>query len=78
MKSKTAFSRGTSLKNCSCEAAIFAYSIFCKILKIEISLTRKLNFGCFQNWFGRICSGTKMHRIAVLSDERLVLDMFNY
>ena len=63
---KTLFSREVSLKNCSRAIAIFAYSIFSKILKIKLSPRRKLNFDCFENCFGRFFRLPKMLKIAVL------------
>ena len=63
---KTAFSHGASLKNCNRKIAIFAYSIFCKIVKIELSPTRELNFGSFQNCIGRLFWVRKNCKIAVL------------
>ena len=63
---KPVISRGTSLENCCRGTAMFAYFIFSKILKIELSPTRKLNFRCFENWLGRIFRAPKIRRIAVL------------
>ena len=63
---KTMFSLEASLKNCSRATAIFAYSIFSKILKIKLSPRRELNFDCFENCFGRLFRLPKMLKIAVL------------
>ena len=51
---KTALSRGTSIKHCCRGTAIFAYFISSKLLKIELSPARDLNFRCFENAFDRI------------------------
>ena len=66
LRLKTAFSRETSFKNYCRGTALFAYLIFSKILKIELSPTRELNFRCFENWFSRIFREPKIRRIAVL------------
>ena len=65
------FSRGTSFKNCSREAALFASFIFLKILKNELSPARELNFGCFRNGLGRISGTTQIPKIAVLPASQL-------
>ena len=63
---KTVFSHEASLKNCSRKTAIFAYFIFSKILKIELSPPRELDFGCFENCFGPFFRVPKILKIAVL------------
>ena len=44
----------------------FAYFIFSKILKIELSPPRELDFGCFENCFGPFFRVPKILKIAVL------------
>ena len=60
------FSHEASLKNCSCAIAIFAYFIFSKILKIELSPRREPNFARFENCFGPFFRVPKILKIAVL------------
>ena len=52
---KTAFSHEASSKNCSRKHAFVRFFIFCEILKLKLSPTRKLDFSCFQNCIGRFC-----------------------